>query len=96
MPTKDEIRHALHAGRVVPLNVSQPHGPLGLEQLAAEVAMVRGDEQPRRIRRPIALSVETWERLRELADSTPPGGATRTSTSELAAALLEQIVTTAK
>jgi hypothetical protein len=32
------IRRALHASRVVSLEVANPHGPLGLEQLAAAVA----------------------------------------------------------
>jgi hypothetical protein len=38
MLTEQEIRDALHAGRVVSLPVASPHGPLGLEQLAEAVA----------------------------------------------------------
>ncbi|MCI0684575.1 MAG: hypothetical protein L0Y71_20890 [Gemmataceae bacterium] len=32
MLTPEEIQRALHASRVVPLDVAIPHGPLGLEQ----------------------------------------------------------------
>ena len=35
MLSEEQIRQALHASRVVPLAVARPHGPLGLEQLAA-------------------------------------------------------------
>ena len=38
MLSEQDVRQALHAGRVVPLTVTNPHGPLGLEQLACEVA----------------------------------------------------------
>jgi hypothetical protein len=50
MLTEDEIRDALHASRVVPLQTTSPHGPLGLEQLAEEVTAVRGDITARRPR----------------------------------------------
>jgi hypothetical protein len=33
--SQEEIQRALHASRVIPLGVSNPHGPLGLDQLAA-------------------------------------------------------------
>jgi hypothetical protein len=71
---EEEIRRALHAGRVVPLAVANPQGPLGLEQLAAAVAAQREDTQGRpstdRERRPIALPVRTWEKLHALAAKT--------------------------
>ena len=38
MLSQDQIQRALHASRVVPLSVAKPHGPLGLEQLAAVVS----------------------------------------------------------
>jgi len=38
MLTEKDIQEALHARRVVPLAVLNPHGPLGLEQVAAAVA----------------------------------------------------------
>jgi hypothetical protein len=38
MLTEKDIQEALHAHRVVPLSVANPHGPLGLEQVAAAVA----------------------------------------------------------
>ena len=38
MLTEEQIRQSLHESRVIPLGVASPHGPLGLEQLAAAVA----------------------------------------------------------
>jgi hypothetical protein len=38
MLTEEIICHALHARRVVTLAMFNPHGPLGLEQLAAAAA----------------------------------------------------------
>ena len=40
MLSEKQIQQALHASRVVPLAVAKPHGPLGLEQLAAAVSRV--------------------------------------------------------
>jgi hypothetical protein len=74
MLSEQDIQQALHAGRVVPLSVPNPHGPLGLEQLAAAVARIADSPVPLpeygRIRRPIALSVETWNKLQHLAETT--------------------------
>ena len=38
MLTEEQIRQSLHARRVIPLGVANPHGPFGLEQLAAAVS----------------------------------------------------------
>ncbi len=40
MLTEEAIRGGLHASRVVPLAVANPHGPLGLGQLAAAFASI--------------------------------------------------------
>ena len=80
--------------RSVPLNVANPHGPLGLEQLAAAVAMVRGENHPQRVQRAIALRVQTWERLDQLAQTATANGSKPSSASELASALLEQLIET--
>ena len=74
MLTEEQIRQSLHAGRVIPFGVASSHGPLGLEQLAAAVARHvaqpgRPTDQPR-VRRPIELRAETWEKLDDLADAT--------------------------
>jgi hypothetical protein len=96
MPTEEAIRRALHASRVVPLAVPNPHGPLGLEQLAAAVATHReaaqAHPQPDCVRRPIELPVPTWEKLRALAAATSRAGAPAVSAGELAAAIIEQYV----
>jgi len=96
MLTEEEIRLALHADRVVPLAVANPHGPLGLEQLAAAVASLRevGHSTPHqdRVRRPIELPVQTWEKLHALAAATSKAGSAPVSTGELAAAIIERYV----
>lgn len=96
MLSEEDIRQALHAGRVVPLAVPNPHGPLGLEQLAAAVAGCRLADrtsgQHGRVRRPIELPVQTWEKLHTLAASASRPGTPPVSTGELAAAILEQYV----
>ena len=96
MRTEEAIRRALHARRVVLLAVANPHGPLGLEQLAAAVAAHReaAQDQPpaERVRRPIELPVQTWEKLHALAAATSRAGTFPVSAGELAAAIIEQYV----
>jgi hypothetical protein len=96
MLSEDAIRRALHASRVVPLGVANPHGPLGLEQLAAAVAAHReaapAHPPPERVRRPIELPVQTWEKLHALAVATSQAGTSPVSASELAATIIEQYV----
>lgn len=94
MLTDQEIQEALHATRVVPLAVPNPHGPLGLEQLAAAVARVLEppEESSQQIRRPISLSVETWEKLKQLALAQTTSRPV--SASQIATAIIEQFVGT--
>ena len=92
MLTEEEIRRALHADRVVPLGVANPHGPLGLEQLAAAVAAFRNAAQPGRVRRSIDLPAETWEKLHALAAATSKTGTPPVTAGELAATIIEQYV----
>jgi len=89
MLSEEEIRRSLHARRVVALPVANPHGPLGLEHLAGTVRELL---QPRRadtqsnVCRPIEFSLETWEKLVQLAS------ANHVSAGDLAAAIVEQYV----
>ena len=80
----------------MPLAVANPHGPLGLEQLAAAVASHRqgGQSTPNqdRVRRPIELPLQTWEKLHALAAATSKEGKAPVSTGELAAAIIEKYV----
>jgi hypothetical protein len=87
MPSEQEIREALRASRVVPLHVPNPHGPLGLEQLAAAVDRVRegGDTLSIRLRR------ETREKLEQLA-RTRGAAAHPVTAAEVAAAIVEEFV----
>jgi hypothetical protein len=98
MLTETDIQKALHASRVVPLTVSNPHGPLGLEQLAAAVARIAESPitlpEEGRIRRPISLSVQTWEKLEQLANTTAQDRSHPVTASEIATAIIEQFVTT--
>jgi len=96
MLTEDEIRTALHASRVVPLPPVNPHGPLGLEHLAEIVSRLSQTETASsdRVQRLIALPLGTWEKLDQLARAASPANAPRVTASAIAAALLEQFVTT--
>jgi hypothetical protein len=94
MLSEEQIRRALHAGRVVPLAVAKPHGPLGLEQLAAAVSCVNsalgsGDA---RVRRAIALDHATWEKLGQLAETAVQTTSQHGTASQVAAAIIEQYV----
>jgi hypothetical protein len=98
MLTEEAIRRALHASRVVPLGVDNPHGPLGLEQLAAAVARRTcpvPSGQPR-IRRAIDLPLETWERLEQLAAEASRTASSRVHPSELAATIIEEYLTSTR
>ncbi len=99
MLSEKVIQQALHAQRVVPLPVANPHGPLGLEQLAGAVAQLAGSPlalaEANRIARPIALSLTAWEKLQQLAQSATPAGSRPVTASELATAILEQVLATA-
>lgn len=94
MLSEETIRRALHASRVAPLKIANPHGPLGLEQLAAAVAAYRestpSPSSPAWVRRPIELPLRTWEKLHALAVATSQERAHPISTGELAAAIIEQ------
>ena len=94
MLSEEHIRQALHASRVVPLAVAKPHGPLGLEQLAAAVSRINpalGSGSPR-VRRPIALDRSTWEKLEQFAETTAWTTLQHVTASQVAAAIIEQYV----
>ncbi len=90
MLNETEIGELLHASRIIPLDVPNPHGPLGLEQLAGAVAHARGESPSRRVQLPISLSVEAWTKLHDLASAQPFCTDKPTSASEVATMLLEQ------
>jgi hypothetical protein len=96
MLTEQQIQQALRASRVIPTGVVNPHGPLGLEQLAETVmraVQARASGAGKAvIKRSVSLSVETWEKLDELARRATQTAAQPTSASAVAAALLEQYV----
>ena len=94
MLSEKQIQQALHASRVVPLAVAKPHGPLGLEQLAAAVSRVNPalESGDLGVRRPIALDYTTWEKLAQLADTATQTTSRRVTASQMAAAIIEQFV----
>ncbi len=96
MLTEEQIRQSLHARRVIPLGVANPHGPFGLEQLAAAVSHHAAQTEPPtdqpRIRRFIELKAETWEKLDDLAEATARTTSAHVSASQMAAAIVEQAV----
>jgi hypothetical protein len=96
----DEIEKSLHASRVVDLNIAAMHGPLGLEHLASVVAslQVKASAQSKchSEKMTIALTPETRQKLERLATTrsgTQPG---QVSAAELAAAIVEQFVTSTR
>ena len=94
MLSEEKIRQALHASCVVPLAVATPHGPLGLEQLAAAVSRVNpslGSGDPR-VRRPLSLDHTTWEKLEQLAETAAQTTSQHVTASQVAAAIIEQFV----
>jgi hypothetical protein len=94
MLSEEQIRQALHASHVVPLAVATPHGPLGLEQLVAAMSRVNpalGSGDPR-VRRPIALDYATCEKLEQLAETAAQTTSQHVTTSQMAAAIIEQFV----
>ena len=94
MPSKEKIQQVLHASRVVPLSVAKPHGPLGLEQLAAAVSRINPEirSDTSRVCRPVALDHETWDKLGQLAKTTSQTTTQRVTASQVAAAIIEQFV----
>jgi hypothetical protein len=94
MLSEKEIQQALHANRIIPLAVARPHGPLGLEQLAAAVSRLNsalGSDSPR-VRRPIVLDHETWEKLEQLAETAAQTTLQHVTALQVAAAIIEQYV----
>ena len=88
MLSQQEIAQALGASRVVPLDVPNPHGPLGLAHLAAEVAKVTGEREGL----VIAVRHETREQLERLAQAESQASASPVTAADLAAAVIERFV----
>lgn len=89
MLSQQEIQQALRASRVVPLGVSNPHGPLGLEQLAAEVSRLSRADREELV---IPLRRETREKLEQLAQAEGRTSAGPITAADLAAAVVERFV----
>ena len=98
MLSEQEIQQALHASRVVTLSVANLHGPLGLEHIAVAVAQTTGSplasEETGRVKCPLALSVDAWNKLDQLAATTTKTSSRPVTASEMAAAILEQVLLT--
>src|SRR5579862_6982744 len=95
MLTQEQIQQALHARRVVPLAVPNPHGPLGLEQLAEAVARLQQSspaDTVDREERPLLLRHDTWGKLEELARKASPSASPPLTATDLAAAILEDAI----
>jgi hypothetical protein len=89
MLTEQEIQKALKAARVVPIATANPHGPLGLQQLAAEIAVIRSPGSPTIT---IPLRAETWAKLQHLAESEVRNGSKVITAADIAAAIVERYV----
>ena len=89
MLSQEEIQQALRASRVVPLAVINPHGPLGVEQLAAEVAELVQVDREEMV---IPVRRETREKLEELARAEGEATTVPVTAADLAAAVIERFV----
>src|SRR5262245_6393871 len=100
MLSEEQIQDALRASRVIPLGVTNPHGPFGLEQLAEAIARLTasGVSHPAQelVERPLALPRSTWDKLDQLARETTQATSHQTTASRVAALLLEQCVNDAE
>ena len=96
MLLEEQIRQALHASRVVPLSVENPHGPLGLEQLAAAVSRINPvvGVAGQRVQRPVSLDCKTWEKLNRLAENTAQATSQPVTASQIAAVIIEEYIAT--
>jgi len=94
MLSEKQIQQALHAGRVVPLAIAKPYGPLGLEQLTAAVSRINPALGSGNIGvcRLIALDHATWEKLVQLASTATQTTSQRVTASQVAATIIEQFV----
>jgi hypothetical protein len=82
MLSRDEIQTALGADRVIPLNIKNPHGPLGLEQLTASIQRMDPlSTESNQIQRSISLPLETWDKLHDLAQQLSQLSPTRPVTA---------------
>lgn len=96
MLSRDEIQSALGATRVVPVNVKNPHGPLGLEQLSAAVRQLddRSSAEINQIQRSISLPLETWEKLDHLAHELTERSSRPITAIDVATSLVVQAIDT--
>ncbi len=90
MLTQQEIKQALRASRVVDLSIKNPHGPIGLEQLAQTVMRVQAGGT--KVVESFEIPVDTWERLERLAVETTRSSNRPISVSEVASAILQHYV----
>jgi len=92
MLKSEDIQSALHASRVIPLGIANPHGPLGLEQVAAAVARIQADTPGNAtlVSRPVSLPAATWEKLDEVARKAK--NVREVTGTDVASALLQDIV----
>ena len=94
MLSEQEIKQALRASRVAPMSVPNPHGPLGWEHLARELArFLEGNGSGAKVVKSLEMPAETWLKLQQLADEAARNEARPVSVSELAAAILQHYVT---
>lgn len=96
MLNEKEIQQILHATRVIPLGVNNPHGPVGLEHLAEALARIPdspiSESAQVGVRRLIQFNLNTWEKLEAIAQSGLSGAGKPVTASDVAAAIVEQAV----
>ena len=89
MLSEQEIKQALRASRVIPMAVSNPHGPVGWDHLAHELARFLTGQGGPSVVKTLELPVETWQKLERLADEAAKAESRPVSVSEMAVAILQ-------
>lgn len=87
MLSENEIQEALNASRVVPLTTRNPHGPLGLNQIAAEVGGVRGENPAASVT--IPLRPDLWAKLQRLVEAERATGLSAKTPTDFVRGIVE-------
>ncbi|MBI1833053.1 MAG: hypothetical protein HYR84_16555 [Planctomycetes bacterium] len=93
MLSEQEVKQALHANRVIPIDVPNPHGPLGWQHLGHTLArFLTPNDSGTKVVKSLEIPAETWNKLEQLAAEAARSEARPVSASDLAAAILQHYV----
>lgn len=90
MLSEQEVKQALHASRVVLMDVPNTHGPLGSKHLALTLArfLTPYGSAPTVVKS-IEIPSETWQKLEQLAAGASRSESRPVSVAEVASAIVQ-------